>query len=86
MCLLLECRKSQSVFKSESDTQTFLNGVVLFNGRWVDLYGTLKWSRGRTIVAPGEKHQQSLAIRTEDTGHVSKLCVKAFFLSGKFHS
>ena len=33
--------------------------------------GTLKWSRGGTIVAPGEKHQQNLAIRTGDAGHVS---------------
>ena len=41
--------------------------------------GTLKWSRGRTIVAPGEKHQQNLAIRTGDAGHVSKLCVKTLF-------
>ena len=48
--------------------------------------GTLIWSRGRTIVAPGEKHQQNLAIRTEDTGHVSNLCVKTLFFSGNFHS
>ena len=31
---------------------------------------------GRTVVVQGERHQRSLAIRTEDTGHVSKLCVK----------
>ena len=40
----------------------------------------------KAVVAPGEKHQQNLAIRTEDTGHVSKLCVKTLFFSGKFHS
>ena len=44
----------------------------MLNGRSVDLDGTLKWSHGRTFVAPGEKYQQNLAIRTEDTGHVSK--------------
>ena len=32
----------------------------------------------------GEKHQQNLAIRTEDTGHVSKLCVKTLFFSENF--
>ena len=37
-------------------------------------------------VAPGEKHQQNLAIRREDIGHVSKLCVKTLFFSGNFHS
>ena len=30
---------------------------------------------GRTVVQ-GERHQRSLAIRTEDTGHGNKLCVK----------
>ena len=38
------------------------------------------------IVAPGEKNQQNLAIRTKDTaGHVSRLCVKTLFFSGNFH-
>ena len=27
---------------------------------------------GKTVVVQGESHQRSLAIRTEDTGHVSK--------------
>ena len=31
-----------------------------------------------------EKHQQNLSIRTEDTGHVSKLCVKTFFFLENF--
>ena len=31
---------------------------------------------GRTVVVQGERHQRSLAIRTEDTGHARKLCVK----------
>ena len=31
---------------------------------------------GRTVVVQGERHQRSLVIRTEDTGHVNKLCVK----------
>ena len=31
-----------------------------------------------TVVVQGEKHQRSLAIRREDTGHVSKLCVPNF--------
>ena len=31
---------------------------------------------GRTVVVQRERHQRRLAIRTEDTGHVSKLCVK----------
>ena len=35
---------------------------------------------GRTVVVQGERHQRSLAIRTEDTGHVSKLCVKTLSL------
>ena len=39
------------------------------------------------VVQPqGERHQRSLAIRAEDTGHVSKLCVKTLFISEKFHS
>ena len=46
--------------------------------------GTLKWSRGRTAVVQGERHQQNLAIRTEDTGHVSKLCVKTLFFVAFF--
>ena len=36
---------------------------------------------GRTVVVRGERHQRSLAIRTEDTGHVSKLCVKTLLIS-----
>ena len=42
--------------------------------------------RGRTVVVQGERHQRSLAIRTEDTGHVSKLCDKTLFVSEDFHS
>ena len=34
----------------------------------------------RIIVVQGERHQRNLAIRTEDTGHVSKLCVKTLFV------
>ena len=30
---------------------------------------------GGAAVVQGERYQRSLAIRTEDTGHVSKLCV-----------
>ena len=41
---------------------------------------------GRTVVVQGERHQQSLAIRTEDSGHVSKLCVKSLFISENYHS
>ena len=41
---------------------------------------------GRAVVVQGERHQRSLAIRTEDTGHVSKLCVKTLFISENFHS
>ena len=48
--------------------------------------GSLKWSRGRTVVVQGERHLQGLAIKTEDTGHVSKLCVKTLFVSENFHS
>ena len=47
--------------------------------------GTLKWSRGRTVVVQAERHQRRLPIRTEDTGHVSKLCVKTLFISENFH-
>ena len=36
---------------------------------------------GRIVVVQGESHQRSLAIRTEDTGHVRKLCVKTLFIS-----
>ena len=31
----------------------------------------------------GERYQRDLAIRTEDTGHVSKLRVKTLFISQK---
>ena len=37
---------------------------------------------GRAVVVQGESHhQRNLAIRTEDTGHVSKSCVKTLFIS-----
>ena len=36
---------------------------------------------GTTVVIQGERHQRSLAIRIEDTGHVSKLCVKTLLIS-----
>ena len=52
----------------------------------IDLDGTLKWSLGRTVVVQGERHQWRLAIRTEDTQHVSKLSVKTLFISENFHS
>ena len=72
------------IFNNNSDIHIFLNGDVL--GSWVNLDGTLKWSRGRTVVVQGERHQQSLAIRTEATGaNVSKLCVKTLFISQDFH-
>ena len=35
----------------------------------------------KTAVVQGERHQRKLAIRTEDTGHVTKLCVKTLFIS-----
>ena len=35
---------------------------------------------GRTVIVQGERHQRSLAIRTEDTGHVSQFCVKTLFI------
>ena len=41
---------------------------------------------GRTVVVQGERHQRSLAIRIEDTGHVSKLCVKTLFIPENYHS
>ena len=48
----------------------------------VELLGwNFEMEGGRTVVVQGERHQQSLAIRTEDTGHVSKLCVKTLFIS-----
>ena len=36
---------------------------------------------GRTVAVQGKRHQRSLATRTEDTGHVSKMCVKTLFIS-----
>ena len=48
------------IFNRESDIQSFLNGDVLLNGSFVDLDGTLKWSRGRAVVVQGERYQQSL--------------------------
>ena len=69
----------------ESGIQIFLNGDVLLNGSSVDLDRTLKWSRGRTVVQ-GERHQRRLTIKTEDTGHVNKLCVKTLFISENYHS
>ena len=41
---------------------------------------------GGRKVLQGERYQRSLAIRTEDTGHVSKLCVKTLCISENFHS
>ena len=41
---------------------------------------------GRTAVVQGKMHQRNLAIRTEDIGHVSKLCVKTLFGSENYHS
>ena len=48
----------------------------------------MKWSLGVgwTVVVQGERNQWRLAIRTEDTGHVGKLCVKTLFISENFHS
>ena len=74
-----------TIFKRDSDNQIFLNGDVLLNGSRVDLDGTLKWSLGRTVVVQ-EERQRRLAIRTEDTRHVSKLCVKTLFISQNFTS
>ena len=36
---------------------------------------------GRTVAVQGKRHQRSLATKTEDTGHVSKMCVKTLFIS-----
>ena len=74
------------ILERDSDSQIFLNGDVLLNGSRVDLDGTLKWSCGRPDVVQGEKHQRSLEISREDTGPVSKLCVKTLFISENFHS
>ena len=52
----------------------------------IDLDGTLKWSLVRAVVVQGKRHQRRLAIRTEDTLHVSKLCIKTLFISENFHS
>ena len=41
---------------------------------------------GRTVFVQGERHQRSSAIRTEDTGHVSKLCIETLFISENYHS
>ena len=41
---------------------------------------------GRAVVVQGERHQRSLAIRTEDTGHVNKLYVKTLFIPENYHS
>ena len=41
---------------------------------------------GRTVVVQGERHQRRLAIRREDSRHVSKLCVKTLFISENYHS
>ena len=60
--------------------------AVLLNGSRVDLDGTLEWSCRKTVVVQGERHQRSSAIRREDTGHVSKLCVKTLFISENSHS
>ena len=46
---------------------------------WMEL--SVEMEGGRTVVVQGERHQQSLAIRTEDTGHVSKLSIKTLFIS-----
>ena len=48
--------------------------------------GTLKWRVEGHVVVQGERHQRSLAIRVEDTGHVRKLCVKTLCISGNYHS
>ena len=34
----------------------------------------------------GERHQRRLAIRREETGHVSKLFVETLFISENFYS
>ena len=41
---------------------------------------------GKAAVVQGERHQRSLAITTEDNGHVNKLCVKTLFISENYHS
>ena len=51
----------------------------------MDLDGTLKWSRGRTVVVQEERHQRIFSIRIEkdceDRSRVSKLYVKTLFTS-----
>ena len=52
----------------------------------VELTKNFEMEGRKTVVVQGERHQRSLAIRTEDTGYVSKLCVKTLFISENYHS
>ena len=58
------------ILNKDSDIQNFLNGDILLNGSWVDLDGTLIWSRGRTVCCCSKREA------SEDTRHVSNSCVK----------
>ena len=69
-----------TIFNRDSDIQIFLNGDILLNGSWIELDGTLKWSRGRTVV---ERYQRSLTIRIEKTLDMWTNCVLKQCLSLK---
>ena len=45
-----------------------------------DLDGTLKWKVEGQLLFKETEASAKLAIRIEDTGHVSKLCVKTLFI------
>ena len=88
MCLLLECWKSQLFSREKATLKLLWMENVLFNGRWADLNGTLKWSRRRTILLLLRRKEASAAFVHQDKRHwtCGKLCVKTLFYSGNFHS
>ena len=49
------------------------------------MYGTLKWFKERGISGAWRSGSRK-AVRAEDTGHESKLCVKTLFTSENSHS
>ena len=85
MCLLLECWKSQSFLKEKATfkvcwMETFCSMEVELT--WMGLWNGAVEGQ---LLFKEKRHQRSLAIRREDTWHVSKLCVKTLFISKNFY-
>ena len=84
MCLLLECRKSQS-FSREKATLFWVKTLCSMEDEltWMGLW---KWAVEGQLLLQERSISRTWRSEQNDTGYVSKLCVKTLFFSGNFHS